>query len=249
MLGLAAVTAAPSMAATTVYGSAQVKYTINATAQVSIATNYDAAGAQTLGAPSIVGNAAGICTAPAAEVAATITFASITPGAATANGCYYRNALSIGVLSNDVAGVKVVEYYDTAATGQTLCMYPTDITLKATPTASTVGAAATVPAFNAGCKPNGGAPVVNGQALSALGATNSGGSGFGAAGNPGAPATAVNATPLYTIYTAGGTTICTCVGNSGSTWKFLGQDLQLNADGTAASATAAYVLTVAVIPQ
>jgi hypothetical protein len=55
---------------------------------------------------------------------------------------------------------------------------------------------------------------------------------------------------LYKIYTAGGTTICTCLGNSGTIWKFLGQDIQLNVDGTAASGAAVgNVITVAVIPQ
>jgi len=244
MLGIATVFAAPSSAAVTVYGSAQLKYTVNATASVSIATNYNAAGAQGLGAPSILASAAGNCTAPAAEVAATLTFASITPpGGAGFTGCYYKNAISVGVLSNDASGVKVIEYADALATGEQICMFPIDAALQATPTAS--GASGNPGAYAGAVCPTVNAVV--GQKLSALGATNSGGAGFGAAGNPGG--TAVNANPLYTIYTAGGSTICTCVGNSGAVWKFLGQDIQLNADGTAASGAAANVITVAVIPQ
>ncbi len=244
MLGIGYVSTAPSSAAVTVYGSAQLKYTVNATASVSIATNYNAAGAQGLGAPSILASAAGNCTAPAAEVAATLTFAGITPpGGAGFTGCYYKNAISVGVLSNDASGVKVVEYADVIAGGEQICMFPIDSTLQAAPSAS--GAAGNPAAYaGAAC------PTVNavaGQKLTALGATNSGGAGFGAAGNPGG--TAVNANPLYTIYTAGGSTICTCVGNSGAVWKFLGQDIQLNADGTAASGAASNVITVAVIPQ
>ncbi len=246
MLGFAAITAAPSMAATTVYGSAKINYTVNATASVSIATNYDATGNQTLGAPSILGSAAGVCTAPAGETNANITFAGITPPGAGSTGCYYKNALSIGVLSNDTSGVKVIEYVDVLQTGEAVCMYPLDSTLKAAPTAS--GASGNPAAISAGtCQ------TVNSVVpakLSALGVNDSGGANYGAAGAPPGVTTVVNANPLYKIYTAGGSTICTCVGNSGTTWKFLGQDIQLNVDGTAASGAAAgNVITVAVIPQ
>ncbi|GAC1585383.1 MAG: hypothetical protein NVS3B7_20420 [Candidatus Elarobacter sp.] len=253
-LGIAAMTAAPSMAATTVYGSAQLKYTVNATAQVSIATNYDATGNQQTTAPSILSSAGAGCTAPAAETAATITFAGITPGTATANGCYYRNALSIGVLSNDALGVKVIEYVDVLQTGETICMYNTDTSFKAAPTTTTTAAAGTPAAYSAGaCQSNGGTPAVTGAKLVALGVNDSGGTGFGAPGSPPGVTTAVNATPLYKIYTAGGTNVCpgsgVCTGTTGAAWKFMGQDIQLNADGTASSGAAANVITVAVIPQ
>ena len=246
VLGFATVTAAPSMAATNVYGSAKINYTVNATASVSIATNYDATGNQTLGAPSILPSAAGMCQAPAAETNANITFAGITPPGAGSTGCYYKNALSIGVLSNDVAGVKVIEYVDVLQTGEAVCMYPLDATLKNAPTAS--GASGNPAAISAGtCQ------TVNSVVpakLSALGANDSpGGVGYGAAGAPPGVTTVVNATPAYKIYTAGGSTICTCIA-SGTTWKFLGQDIQLNVDGTAASGAAVgNTVTVAVIPQ
>src|ERR1700737_1769915 len=114
--------AGPSMAAgTPVYGSAQLKYTVNATASVSIAVNYDANGnIQNAVNSSILPSVAGNCSAGVAEGAlATLTFGGITPPAAagTYTGCYYKNAMSIGILSNDGLGVKVYEYTDTLAPG------------------------------------------------------------------------------------------------------------------------------------
>jgi hypothetical protein len=245
MLGIGTVMATPSQAATTVYGSAQLKYTVNATASVSIATNYNTTtGAQQLTAPSILASAAGSCTAPAAETAATLTFAGITPPgtAGTYTGCLYQNALSIGILSNDSTGVNVFEYIDTPQTGEAVCMVPTDASLKAAPSAS--AATGTVAPYYTGTTCGAGVAKL----LPGLGAATAG-TGFGAAGNPGG--TAVTATPTATTYTSGGIQLCggaTCTGNSGTTWKYMGQDIQLNVGTTAVSGSAANVITVAVIP-
>src|SRR6202035_1371214 len=117
MLGIATATAAPSMASTTVYGSAQLKYTVNATAAVSIAVNYDptTGSIKNATAGSILPSVAGNCSAAVAEgVNATLTFGGITPPGAGYTGCYYQNRISVGVQSNDTLGVKIMEYLDVA---------------------------------------------------------------------------------------------------------------------------------------
>jgi hypothetical protein len=247
MLGIATVTAAPCVAATTVYGSAQLKYTVNATASISIAVNYDGNGnIQPAVASSILQSAAGNCTAGVAEASnATLTFGGITPpgGAGTYTSCLYKNALSVGVNSNDSAGVKVMEYVDVLPAGTVICAYPIDATPKSKPTQSS----ATAIAGNGTCvAPTGGAA---GTALTALGATTAG-AGYGAQGNPGVPTTVVVAgTPTSTVYTAGGFSLY----NSGAAappagWNFMGQDVSLSVSPAAASgANLTSVITLALI--
>lgn len=238
MLGIVCSAAAPSMAATN-QGSVQLKYTVNAVASVSIATNYSAAGAQQLTAPTILPSAAGQCTAPASETGATLTFAGITPPAAGYTGCYYKNAVSVGVLSNDTLGVKIYEYLDVLNPGEQVCAFPTDAApVAANPTASS--ASGNPAAYAAAC-------AAGGTALAALGATNSGGAGFGGPGAPGG--TVVNANPLYTTWTAGGFTLYSGTANSGTIWKYMGQDVQLNVNGTAPSTAQTNVISFAIIPN
>jgi hypothetical protein len=247
MLGIATVTTAPSFAATTVYGSAQLKYTVNATASISVAVNYDSNGAiQPAVASSILQSTAGNCTAGVAEASnATLTFGGITPPGTAGNytSCLYKNALSVGVNSNDSAGVKVVEYVDVLPTGTVICAYPNDATPKNKPTQS----AATAISGNGTCAaPTGGSA---GTALTGLGATTAG-AGYGAQGNPGAPATVVVAgTPTATVYTSGGFSLY----NSGAAappagWNFLGQDVSLSVSPAAASGSnLSSVITLALI--
>jgi hypothetical protein len=250
MLGVAAATVVPGSAATTVYGSAQLKYTVNATASVSIAVNYDpvTGSIKNAVAGTILPSVAGNCSAAVAEGAnATLTFGGITPPAAGYTGCYYKNAISIGVLSNDASGVKVIQYLDTAATGTAVCVFPLGAanTLSALPAAS--GAAGTPGAYTGAACPT--VNAVSGSLLSALGAVTAG-TGFGAAGAPAGVTTNVTANPTATVYTAGGTTVYTgTTGLSGTTFKYLGEDVQMNVNGTAASGAATSVITVAVIPQ
>jgi hypothetical protein len=251
MLGIATATAAPTMAATTVYGSAQLKYTVNATAAVSIAVNYDptTGSIKNATAGSILASAAGNCSAAVAEgTNATLTFGGITPPGAGYTGCYYQNAVSVGVQSNDTNGVKVMEYLDVAPTGTAVCVFPlgTANTLSALPAAS--GASGNPAAYTgAAC------PTVNsvaGQLLSALGATTAG-TGYGAAGAPAGVTTDVTATPTATTYTAGGYQLfngAAAAGLSGTTFKYIGQDVQMNVNGNAASGAATSVITFAVIP-
>jgi hypothetical protein len=246
MLGIATATAAPSMAATTVYGSAQLKYTVNATAAVSIAVNYDpvTGSIKNATAGSILPSVAGNCTAAVAEGAnATLTFGGITPPAAGYTGCYYQNAISVGVQSNDTNGVKIVQYLDTLATGTQVCSFPLNAAPAALPGAS--GASGNPAAYTASC------PTVNsvaGTALTALGATTAG-TGFGAAGAPAGVTTNVTATPTATVYTAGGQTLYSGTGVSGAAFKYIGEDIQMNVGGSATSGAATAVITVAVIPQ
>jgi hypothetical protein len=250
MLGIATAVSTPGMAATTVYGSAQLKYTVNATAAVSIAVNYDptTGSIKNATAGSILPSAAGMCSAAVAEgVNATLTFGGITPpGGAGYTGCYYQNAISVGVQSNDTSGVKIFEYLDVAPAGTAVCVFPLGAanTLNALPTAS--GASGNPAAFGGSC------PTVNavaGQTLGALGAVTVG-TGFGAAGAPAGVTTNVTANPTSTVYTAGGYNLYTgTTGLSGTTFKYVGQDVQMNVNGTAASGAATSVITFAVIPQ
>jgi hypothetical protein len=246
MLGIATVTAAPSSAATTVYGSAQLKYTVNATASISIAVNYDVNGnIQNAVNSTILQSTAGNCTAGVAEGAnATLTFGGITPpgAAGTYTSCLYKNALSVGVNSNDSAGVKVMEYVDVLPAGTVICAYPLDAFPKVKPTQS----AATAIAGNGTCAaPTGGAA---GTALGALGATTAG-SGYGAQGAPGGTVVAGPGTPTSTVYTAGGFPLY----NSGASappagWNFMGQDVSLSVSPAAASgAGLSSVITLALI--
>jgi hypothetical protein len=231
--------------AATVYGSAQLKYTVNATAAVSIAVNYDVNGNIQSGvASSILPSAAGNCTAGVAEgTTAQLTFGGITPPVSGYTGCYYKNAISIGVQSNDVNGVNIVEYLDVLAAGTQTCIFKLDAAPAATkPTAS--GATGNPAAYAASC------PTVNaiaGTALTALGAATVG-SGFGAPSTPAGVTTNVTATPTATTYTAGGTSIYSGTGVSGSAFKFMGQDVQQNVSSSATSGAATAIITFAVIP-
>jgi hypothetical protein len=250
MLGIATANAAPSAAATTVYGSAQLKYTVNATAAVSIAVNYDptTGSIKNAAAGSILPSAAGNCSAAVAEgTNATLTFGGITPPGAGYTGCYYQNAISVGVQSNDTLGVQVMEYLDVAPAGTAVCVFPLGAanTFNALPTAS--GASGNPAAYTGAACPT--VNAVAGKLLTALGAVTAG-SGFGAAGAPAGVTTNVTATPTATTYTAGGTQIYTgTTGLSGTTFKYIGQDVQMNVNGLAASGAATSVITFAVIPQ
>jgi hypothetical protein len=248
MLGIATATAAPSMAATTVYGSAQLKYTVNATASISIAVNYDANGAiQPAVASSILASTAGNCAAGVAEASnATLTFGGITPPAAAGSytTCYYKNAMSIGVNSNDGAGVNVVEYVDQIQAGTGICAYRLDASPKTKPTQSSATA---ITGQNTCAAPTGGAA---GTALSALGAVTAG-AGYGAQGNPGAPATVVVAgTPTSTAYTSGGYSLYSVSGSPPPAgWNFIGEDVSLSVSPAATSGAQTSVITVALIPS
>ncbi|MBV8748508.1 MAG: hypothetical protein JO103_02215 [Candidatus Eremiobacteraeota bacterium] len=247
MLGIATATAAPSMAATTVYGSAQLKYTVNATASLSLSTNYTATGAPSASAATILSQPAGNCSAGVAETTATLTFGGITPPASGMTGCYYKNAIGIGVLSNDGLGVKVFEYTDTIATGTAICVaFPSTVTPAASGSLGlsgvTTAPAAATNATTCGAAPSGDQIF----ALSGQGAATAG-TGFGAAGAPGG--TDVTATPTATTAGGVGITWYSGTGVNGATYSFIGEDLQFNVGGTATSGAQTNVITVALVPN
>jgi hypothetical protein len=244
MLGVATVMAAPSAATTTVYGSAQIKYTVNATVLVSIATNYATTTpySQSAAASTILPSVAGNCAAGAVETTATLTFGGVTPPGSGYTGCYYKNAVEVGVDSNDASGYKVIEYVDTLIAGTQICAFRLNATPAAAPSVS--GATGNPAAYTASC------PTVNsvaGIALAGLGAATAG-TGFGGASQPAGMTTDVTTTPTATTYTSGGFTMYS--GASLLTgWNFIGQDIQLNVGSTAASGADTNVLTIAVIPN
>ena len=234
MLGLATVMTAPSSATTTVYGSAQIKYTVNATALVSIATNYATTSpySQSAAASTILPSVAGDCAAGAVETTATLTFGGVTPPGAGYTGCYYKNAVEVGVDTNDASGYKVIEYIDTVVTGTQVCLFRLNATPAAAPTVS--GASGNPAAYTASC------PTVNsiaGTALVGLGAPVAGTGTWN-----------VTATPTATTYTAGGDTVYSGASLL-SGWNYIGEDIQLNVSSAAASVAETNVLTVAVIPN
>jgi len=245
MLGLGTAMALPANAAgPTVYGSAQLKYTVTATAAMSLATNYVAAtGSQAAGASTILPSVAAACTAGVAETLATLTFGNVTPpSAAGSTGCYYENAISIGISSNDSAGVTLTEGVDAVTAGVIVCAFPLDAAPAATPHAS--GASGNPAAQAAGTCPTVNAVV--GQKLAAVTAYAAG-AGFGAAGAPAGVTTDVQASPgtftapaAYTVYTTS-----SALGYAG--YKYMGQDIQLNVDGTAASGAATRVVVFALV--
>jgi hypothetical protein len=246
ILGLGSVMAMPAQAAgPTVYGSAQLKYTVTATAALSLATNYvPATGSQSAAAASILPSAALSCTAGVAEGGlATLSFGNVTPPAgATSTGCYYQNAISVGISSNDALGVTLTEGIDVASAGVVVCAFPLNAAPAALPAAS--GAAGNPAAQAAGTCPTVNAVV--GQKLAAVAGFVAPG-GFGAAGAPAGVTTDVNA--QGTLFTApGGFTVFTTgapLGYAG--YKFMGQDIQLNVDGTAASGAATKVVVFALV--
>ncbi|MDB5094095.1 MAG: hypothetical protein JWO85_2196 [Candidatus Eremiobacteraeota bacterium] len=246
-LGIVTALAAPAFAAQPpVYGSVQLKYTVNATAAVSIATNYDPTlpgGPQKATAATINPSVAGVCSAGVVESTATLTFGGITPpGGAGYNGCLYKNALSIGVLSNDALGVKIYEYVDVLAAGTQICPVQNGTALAASPGAST--AVANPPAYTASCQ------VGALGALTAVGAATQGTAGtFGAAGAPATGGTDVVAAPQYTTLVGTPTPLTITGAVNGAAYQFLGQDIQVNVSGAAASGNQTSILTIAVVPQ
>jgi hypothetical protein len=140
-LGMAAATCAPAFAANP---SAAVKmtWTVSATAQLSIATQYATAVAaltQGTSTPSLLPSVAGVCTGVGTtEVADNLSFGALTPSASAETGCDYQNAVAAEVVTNDSAGFKLNEFIAAAA--------PAGITFCAIPNGSTTNGAATTTA-------------------------------------------------------------------------------------------------------
>jgi hypothetical protein len=125
---MAAATCAPAFAANP-SGAVKMTWTVSATAQLSIATQYASASgnivtAQGAGTPSLLPSVAGACAGSGAEVADNLTFGAITPSASAEVGCDYQNAVAAEVVTNDSLGYKLNEFVVNAPAGITFCAIP-----------------------------------------------------------------------------------------------------------------------------
>ena len=134
LIALAALTAllAPALpagaAAVTKTGTVTVKWNTSVTANLTLATNYDATGAQQLTAPAILTAAnggGGTCTATGtgSEAAATVNFGSVSPDFVQTTGCLYKNAVNAVVQTNSI-NWNLSEAIGAAVAGTALCAFP-----------------------------------------------------------------------------------------------------------------------------
>lgn len=106
-------------------GAAQIQWTTAASATLSIVTQYSTAGAQGNAMPTLLQSVAGTCSPLNAESNFSLTFGSLIPKSSSAVGCLYKNAIAIGVQTNDAAGFSVNQYIDVPLTnGVGICAYP-----------------------------------------------------------------------------------------------------------------------------
>ena len=125
---LAAVLLVPASfarASSTYTGGAQIQWTSAATSSLAIVTQYSTTGTQGTAVPTLLPSAAGVCTGAGTETGFTLTFGALTRSLAAPTACLYKNAIAIGVQTNDASGFSVSEYLDAAAaTGVGICAYP-----------------------------------------------------------------------------------------------------------------------------
>jgi hypothetical protein len=230
VLGLTAVTIAPSFAATQ-QGAVEAKWNVAATASMVLATNYVAAtGVQSLGANNLQPSPAGTCTAATTETALTMTYGPLTPSATAEVACNYQRAVLATVITNDSLGYKIVEYEEAApTTGITFCAFPNGSTASG---AGPVSSQATAPTpYTGSACATGGTALIAGTG----GAVNSG------AQQPGAnPATATAPASPYNWVSA----------TSASAGTAYGQDLQINlAANQASSASDQTYIIIELVPN
>jgi hypothetical protein len=189
-LGMAAATCAPASAASQ-SGAVQMKWSVAATASMTLVTNYTAgvAAAQGVGANSLQPSAAGVCANQASETAFTMTFGAITPAVAAGVGCNYQRAVAATVTTNDSLGYVITEFLDQAPTaGITFCAFKNNVGVATANAPASVNGAAPA-AFTAGACAAGGTALVAGSAASGAGGGNPGTAGIRTATAPGAPFT------------------------------------------------------------
>jgi hypothetical protein len=136
-LGMAAATCTPAFALNPA-AAVKMTWTVAATAQLSIATQYTTGSAtltQNLGTPSLLPSVAGACAGSGSEVADNLTYGSITPSASVEVGCDYQNAVAAEVVTNDSNGYFLNEFLAAAP--------PAGTTFCAVPNGSTTGTATT----------------------------------------------------------------------------------------------------------
>ena len=173
LLGLALTATLISMgaaSAATVTQPLTVKWNTQAVANLTLNTNYSAAGAQQLTAPAITtatngSTAAGSCTATGAgsEVAATVNFGNVTPnGDANLLNCQYQNAVNAVVSTNSTNWSLTEAATAALPAGSALCAYANDTAATANSgTAKTFPFKASSATFAALQTQYGGAAVAN----------------------------------------------------------------------------------------
>ena len=236
----------------TTSGNAQLRFTSAATQSMAIVTQYSTTATQGNAAPTLLPSIAGVCTPGASETNFTLTFGALNERAAGANACLYKNAVSIGVNSNDAAGFVVSEYLDaTPTSGIGICSFPnTGGSFPMTPAILPVAASARSgnPAAGTFTGTNLTSCAAGGSIVPAgTGGISSGGSN---PGNPGAPG--------LEFYSPSGTSLGvislgTPTLNAGSIVNFYaGQDIQVNLAAGAASTLVAQTgvyMTIQLVPN
>jgi len=225
-------------ASTTQTGGAQIQWTSAATSSLSIVTQYSTTPTQGNAVPTLLPSAAGVCAGAGAEANFTLTFGALTRNSAAPTGCLYKNAIAVGVQTNDASGFSVQEYLDAApTTGIGICAFPNG-------GGSFPLAPAIAPVVASGRSGNPAAGTYAGQNLTgcaaggnivpqgAGGAANAG----TLPGNPGAPGLQFYSpsTSGLTMMTMAGPTV-----NGGAVVSMYGaEDVQVNLSPNAASSTA-----------
>jgi hypothetical protein len=238
-----ALPALPSMAAgTPSYGSVKMSWSVNTTANMTLATQYSAAGAQGLAAPNLLPSALAVCAGSGTETAFNMTFGAINPNLTAAVGCLYTNAVAASVTTNDSAGFKINEYLDAApAGGAAFCAYGNGGTFPLTAGAVVQSTRAGNPAAGTFTGP-GVVTCTGGQQVP----VGTGGT-LNAGTTPGNPGTA--SLEFYSAATNG----LNVVSNPAQalTAVYAGQDIQLNLPAGAAStvATQSSYMTVQLFPN
>jgi hypothetical protein len=239
---LVAVLLAPASfarASSTQTGGAQIQWTSAATSSLSIVTQYSTTPTQGLAAPTLLPSAAGVCAGAGTEVAYTLTFGALTRSTSAPTACLYKNAIAIGVQTNDAAGFSVSEYLDAApTTGIGICAFPNGgASFPLTP--------AIAPVVASGRSGNPAAGTYTGQNLTSCAAGGNivpqGAGGAASAGtvpgNPGTPSLQYYSpsTSGLNVMSMAGPTV-----NGGAIASFYGaEDVQVNLSPNAASTTAA----------
>ncbi|HTD34782.1 MAG TPA: hypothetical protein VK665_14030 [Candidatus Elarobacter sp.] len=239
---LVAVLLAPASfarASSTQTGGAQIQWTSAATSSLSIVTQYSTTPTQGLATPTLLPSAAGVCAGSGTEVAYTLTFGALTRNTAAPTACLYKNAIAIGVQTNDAAGFSVSEYLDAApTTGIGICAFPNG-------GGSFPLAPAIAPVVASGRSGNPAAGTYTGQNLTSCaaggnivpqgaGGASSGGTVPGNPGTGGLEYYSPSTSGLSVMSMAGPTV------NGGAIASFYGaEDVQVNLSPNASSSTAA----------
>jgi hypothetical protein len=148
-------------ASTTVIGSATpiVQWNASTTGTLQLNPNYNPASGQTLasGIGSVVAATnAGFtgttgCTSAPAQTSNIVNYANVSaPTGVNTTACDYKNALAIGVVTNDTTGWNVTQQLQIApGNGFTLCALPNGTLFTGTPTAGTPMTASSIIATSA----------------------------------------------------------------------------------------------------